>query len=133
MPLHFIRDEQKQRFFVTLTGDVTLDELASFVAGQITAGSWHFSVLYDAMAPGVTLKPLESTSVEIWRELSSQYGARGYVAFAVGDDRQRAVAVSYASDATATGTFTAAVFSDVGAAEEWLNARGPVTGKDRSR
>jgi hypothetical protein len=122
MPLHYVFDNQKQRFIVRLTGEVTVDELASFVATQITIGSWRLSVLYDATAPGVSLGPLEAVPVDLWRELRDEHGARGHVAFVVADDHQRAIADRYANAVVAAGLFTAAVFSEVGPAEQWLDA-----------
>jgi len=121
MPLQYAFDEQRRRFIVTLTGEVTLDQLASFVASQITSGSWRHSVLYDATAPGVTLQPLETMPIDLWRELTHEYGARGLTVWAVADDVQREIATRYVEAAAAAGLFVSAVFSEVGPAQRWLD------------
>jgi hypothetical protein len=123
MPLHFVRDDERQRFIVTLTGHVTIAEVASFVANQITLGFWRWSVLYDATAPGVTLTELPAVTMDTWRELNEEHGRRAPVAFAVADDLQRAVAERYVAAAVAAGVFRGAVFSAVPAAEAWLDAQ----------
>ena len=123
MPLQYRRDQPKRRFIVTLMGDVTIDDLASFVASQITMGLWPSSVLYDATAPGVTLQPLQTVPVDLWRELRAEHGARGPVAFVVADEQQRAIAAGYVNAVVAAGLFTAALFTDVAEAERWLDTQ----------
>jgi hypothetical protein len=121
MPLEYVFYEQRRRFIVTLTGEVTLDQLASFVASQITRGSWRHSVLYDATAPGVTLRPLETMPIDLWRELTHEYGARGLTVWAVADDVQREIVTRYVEAAAEAALFVSAVFSEVGQAQRWLD------------
>jgi hypothetical protein len=124
MPLRYVHDLRKRRFVVTLTGEVTLAELASFVADQITMGGWKSGVLYNATAPGTTLQSLQTTPMDLWRELNEEHGHRGHVAFVVADDRQRAIAAAYVEAAAKADLFRAAVFSEVSAGEKWLDEQG---------
>jgi hypothetical protein len=121
VPIHYERDDTRQRILIMTTGHVTADDVLGVVDRQAEEGAWPYSVLYDARAGRNTPTPEDLRRV-VMRVgmLTARHGPRGPVALVTRSPQLSRMARAYAS----LGQLTALdveVFTRVEDAEQWLD------------
>ena len=117
-------DHDRRRLVVTFSGSVSKPEWVAMLAKQIEEGFWQYGVLFDGTAAGVSLRFLEPGSIlRTVRELISEHGPRGPVAFAVSDRAEFALMAGYIQTIQAARLYDVEIFRDLDDAERWLDAK----------
>ena len=122
MPLHYERDDERQRLMVTSVGDVTIEETLAVMDRQAREGTWSYAVLYDARASEriPTAADLQRLVLHVG-SLTMKYGPRGRVAFVVVHRSHRKMAHHYERMAALTAA-DVRVFATIEEAQSWLDA-----------
>jgi hypothetical protein len=122
MPVHYERDDARQRLMVTSIGDVTIEETLAVMDRQAREGTWSYSVLYDARASEriPTAADLQRLVLHVG-SLTMQYGPRGRVAFVVINRSHQKMAHHYERMAALTAA-DVRVFATIEEAQAWLDA-----------
>ena len=122
MPLHYERDDERQRIAVTSIGDVSLDETLALIDRQAREGAWSYSLLYDARASERIPTPADLQRLVLHvGNLTMKYGPRGRVAFVVVHRSHQKMAHHYERMAALTAA-DVRVFATIEEAELWLDA-----------
>jgi hypothetical protein len=121
VPLHYERDDERQRILILTTGHVTTDQVLGAVDRQAEEGTWSYSVLYDVRA-GKNIPTPEDLRRVVMRVgmLTARHGPRGPVAFVTTTPKMSRMARAYSN----LGELTALdveVFTHVEDAEQWLD------------
>jgi hypothetical protein len=121
VPIHYERDDSRQRILIMTTGHVTTEDVLGVVDRQAQEGAWCYSVLYDARAGTNTPTPEDLRRV-VMRVgmLTARHGPRGPVALVTKTPQMSRMARAYSN----LGELTALdveVFTCVEDAEQWLD------------
>jgi hypothetical protein len=120
VPIHYQRDDAKQRIMVRSEGMPTLEEVLGIMDRQAAERAWSYAVLYDSR--GASRAPTPEELTEILRhigELTAKHGPRGPVAMIIGNPEFFKAARRYASLGELTA-LQAELFATPEAAELWL-------------
>ena len=122
MPIHYLRDDEKRRVYVTWEGKPTVDEGVAMMDRQAADGAWSYSVQQDVRdgreAP--TLEELRQIVMHVGK-LTAKHGPRGPVALIVGDPELFKAAKRYALLGELTA-LNVEMFATPAAAEQWLDS-----------
>jgi len=121
VPLHYERDDERQRILILTTGHVTTEEVLAAVERQAEEGTWSYSVLYDVRA-GKNTPTSDDLRRVVMRVgmLTARHGPRGPVAMVADKPHMSRMARAYSN----LGELTALdvqVFTRLEDAEEWLD------------
>jgi hypothetical protein len=121
VPLHYERDDSRQRILILTTGHVTTEDVLGAVDRQAEEGTWSYSVLYDVRA-GKNIPTPEDLRRVVMRVgmLTARHGPRGPVAMVTKSAQMSRMARVYSN----LGELTALdveVFTGIEDAEEWLD------------
>lgn len=121
MPIHYERDDSRQRILIMTTGHVTTEDVLEVVDRQAEEGAWSYSVLYDVRA-GKNIPTPEDLRRVVMRVgmLTARHGPRGPVALVTETPQMWRMARAYSN----LGQLTALdveVFARVEDAEQWLD------------
>jgi hypothetical protein len=121
VPLHYERDDSRQRILILTAGHVTTEEVLGVVDRQAEEGTWSYSVLYDVRA-GKNIPTPEDLCRVVMRVgvLTARHGPRGPVALVTTTPQMSRMARTYSN----LGELTALdveVFTRVEDAEQWLD------------
>jgi hypothetical protein len=121
VPIHYERDDTKQRILIMTTGHVATEDILGVVDRQAEEGAWSYSVLYDARAGknAPTADDLRRVVMRVGM-LTARHGPRGPVALVTGSPQVSKMGRAYAS----LGQLTALdveVFTRIEDAEDWLD------------
>jgi hypothetical protein len=121
VPLHYERDDERQRILIMTTGHVATEDVLGAVDRQADEGTWSYSVLYDARAGKNTPTPEDLRRVVIRvGVLTARHGPRGPVALVTKSHQMSRMARAYSN----LGQLTALdveVFAHIEDAERWLD------------
>jgi hypothetical protein len=128
VPIHYERDDTRRRILIMTTGEVTSEEVRDTLERQAKDGAWSYSVLYDTRA-GRNVPTIEDIRrlVLFVGQLTCRYGPRGPVAMVSGDPQLSRMARAYSNLGELT-SLDVKVFTDVDAAERWLDDAHPASG-----
>jgi hypothetical protein len=121
VPLHYERDDARQRISILTTGHVTTEEVLAAVDRQAEEGTWSYSVLYDVRAGKNTPTPEDLRRV-VMRVgiLTARHGPRGPVALVTKTPHMSRMARAY-SNLGALTALDVKVFTRIEDAEQWLD------------
>ena len=121
MPLHYERDDTRERILILTTGHVTTEDVLGAVERQADEGTWSYSVLYDVRA-GKNIPTPEDLRRVVMRigMLTARHGPRGPVAMVTKSAQMSRMARAYSNLAELTALHVE-VFTRVEDAEEWLD------------
>jgi hypothetical protein len=113
-------DDERRRVRVTITGFVTLPELIAIVDRQAAEGTWTYGILYDlqSLAEPPSLDDTQALLAHV-RQLASEHGRRGPVAFVARSADAVGTALMYAH--RAGNDLQLETFWDTEDAERWLD------------
>ena len=134
MPMHYRRENPKERLVLTIEGTATVADWAAAVARQLEEEIWHYAVLYDATGQHARL-PSPSEVAEITRcalSLHSEIGRRGPIAFATGASDIYGDIRAWCDTVGARLPYPTEVFRTVDDAVRWLDARTGNLGEPRA-
>lgn len=117
------RDDFRRRLVVSGEGEISFAQIATFLETQLEQGTWAYSVLHDARAATIDLRPEDSRLLLSAVARATAGRPRGPVAVVTRDDTVRAVVGTYAAMAREIG-IRVAVFGEIESAEEWLDREG---------
>lgn len=120
MPVTYLRDDERRRVLITVSGTITTADLMAALAHQVTDGTWSWPTIYDGSDRTGILSADQVRAIAGQGDmLAAVHGKRGPVAFvrktAVGYGTARMLAML--SEDQAPG---ASAFEDLAAAEAWL-------------
>jgi hypothetical protein len=121
VPLHYERDDERQRINIMTTGHVTTDDVLGAVDRQAEEGTWSYSVLYDVRAgkniptPGDLRRVVMRVGV-----LTARHGPRGPVALVTTTPKMSRMARVYSNLGELT-SLDVEVFTRIEDAEQWLD------------
>ena len=120
MPIHYQRDDAKQRINVRSEGMPTLEEVLAIMDRQAAEGVWSYAVMYDSREASRAPTPEELTIIlKHIGELTAKHGPRGPVAMIIGNPEFFKAARKYAQLGELTA-LQAELFATPEAAELWL-------------
>jgi hypothetical protein len=119
--LTYLRDDNRQRITVTITGPARLADLSSVVERQAADGTWRYGMLYDECLGTASLSVGATRAlVAVVDRMTRAHGPRGPVAIVCEVVEQFGMARMYSILGDQQGR-DSNVFHDVAAAEAWLD------------
>lgn len=122
MPMRIVheRDDRAHLIVVTLTGDISADDIHALIEQQVSNGAWAYDTLYDQRTAHIALSPTEIRAVAAQvHDLIGRHGPRGRVAVAVGADVDFGMNRLWSAYAESAG-YEIGVFRTLEDARVWL-------------
>jgi hypothetical protein len=124
MPIVLGRDDRRTRLTAVASGELTLDELLTFVKSERTGELERYTLLFDLSAAAMNLTRNQIAAVaDQVQSLTVRTGPRAAVAIVAPSDLLFGLTRMYQTLCDSAGVDTVRVFRDLPSAELWLDTQ----------